>query len=298
MSSETEQLEAPTHSRDEAQWISLSDLMTSLMMLFMLIAIAFMMKVEADAQEKEKEVTQRQQNIAQELQNKQDLYDIIQAQMKKAEQATYKIRQVAIAYDQTRGEIYDALDKEFHNDLPVWGAEINKDLSIRFKDPEVLFQTGKNELKPKFRMIMDNFFPRYLRIITSPKFKDAIQEIRIEGHTSSQWAGALSAGDAYIKNMELSQSRTRSTLSYVLEMPAARAHLKWLRDHLTANGLSSSHPIYNADGSENMERSQRVEIRIRTNADEKLATILEAEPSAPTAPAARPAPVIPTGYAH
>ena len=35
-------------SNQEAQWISLSDLMTGLMMIFMLIAVSFMMKVEAD----------------------------------------------------------------------------------------------------------------------------------------------------------------------------------------------------------------------------------------------------------
>jgi hypothetical protein len=36
-------------NQQEAQWISLSDLMTGLMMLFMLIAVAFMLKVQADA---------------------------------------------------------------------------------------------------------------------------------------------------------------------------------------------------------------------------------------------------------
>jgi len=267
-----------SHSAAEAQWISLSDLMSCLMLLFMLIAIAFMVKVEADSRDKQKDGLEREKNIESELQSKQDLYDMIYTQMQKAEAASYKIRQVAVAYDQNRLDLYDALDKEFKKDLPLWGAEITKDLAVRFTNPEVMFNTGQTELKPKFREIMSSFFPRYLKIISSPKYKDAIQEIRIEGHTSSAWKEAVSRDEAYIKNMELSQSRTRSTLSYLFELPESQRHLDWLRNHLTANGLSSSRPIVNIDGTENMERSQRVEIRIRTNADAKLATILEAKP--------------------
>lgn len=277
MSGESELLEPMSHSREEAQWISLSDLMTSLMMLFMLIAIAFMMKVEADAKDKQKESEEKQQDAAEELQNKQELYDIIYTQMKKAEAASYKMRQVAVAYDEIRLELFTSLQKEFGKDLPGWGAEITQDLAVRFHDPEVLFNTGQNVMKPKFRQILDNFFPRYLKIITSPQYKDAIQEVRIEGHTSSAWAGAIDTRDAYIKNMELSQSRTRSALSYVLDMPESQRNLNWLHGHLTANGLSSSHPILNKDGTENKDLSQRVEIRIRPNADARLATILESD---------------------
>ena len=45
-------------SQQEAQWISLSDLMTGLMMLFMLIAIAFMLKVQADEARRKHEAEQ------------------------------------------------------------------------------------------------------------------------------------------------------------------------------------------------------------------------------------------------
>jgi hypothetical protein len=49
----------------------------------------------------------------------------------------------------------------------------------------------------------------------------------------------------------------------------------WLRQFLTANGLSSSRLIRNADGTENEALSQRVEFRIRTDSDSKINTILE-----------------------
>jgi len=220
----------------EAQWIALSDLMTGLMMIFLLIAVAFMMKVEADSA---------------------------------------KIRQVAILYDQTRQELYNDLHKEFEKDLPVWGAELTQDLTVKFREPEVLFATGNDVLKPKFQDILHNFFPRYVKIITSPKYKGAIQEVRIEGHTSSLWKGAANAEEAYFKNMELSQSRTRSTLRFVLGLPEVAQDSDWLRKYVTANGLSSSHPVTDSNGAENIQSSQRVEFRIRTDAEGKISTILK-----------------------
>ena len=227
---------SPNQTNQEDQWISLSDLMTGLMMIFMLIAIAFMMKVEVQQ---------------------------------------FKTKQVAVLYDQVRLELYSELMREFKDDLPVWGAELTQDLVFRFKDPEILFNTGKDELKPKFQDILHNFFPRYTRIITTPKYDGQIQEVRIEGHTSSFWAANTAPEEAYFKNMELSQSRTRSTLRFVLGLQEVQSQTDWLHKHVTANGLSSSHLIVNKDGTEDPVRSQRVEFHIRTDAEGWIATILE-----------------------
>ncbi len=234
MSDEDEFL-STSHGHED-QWISLADLMTGLMMIFLLLAIAFMLKVE---------------------------------------EKNFKTKQVAVLYDQVRLELYSELMREFGKDLPVWGAEITQDLIFRFKDPEVLFNTGKDELKPKFQSIMSDFFPRYVRIVTDPKWGSSITEVRIEGHTSSQWGPNTPPEEAYFKNMELSQSRTRSTLRYVLEEPPVSQQVPWLKKHMTANGLSSSHPILGADGNEDPIRSQRVEFRIKTDAEGWIATILE-----------------------
>ena len=233
--SEEDDLFNPAHESED-HWISLSDLMTGLMMIFMLIAIAFMLKVEAQ---------------------------------------TFKTKQVAVLYDQVRLELYAELMREFGKDLPIWRAEITPDLIVRFKDPDILFNTGKDELKPKFQEILSNFFPRYVKIITAPQYDSQIQEVRIEGHTSSFWAANTSAEEAYFKNMELSQSRTRSTLRFVLGLPNVQNQTDWLHKHVTANGLSSSHLILNKDGSEDPVSSQRVEFRIRTDAEGWIATILE-----------------------
>lgn len=220
----------------EDHWIPLSDLMTGLMMFFMLLAVAFMIKVEADSE---------------------------------------KIKRVAILYDQLRSDLYNDLDAEFRKDLGRWGAELDADLTVRFKEPDVLFDTGSAALKPKFTAILNDFFPRYVAILSSDKYRKSVTEIRVEGHTSSTWGQGTAAEEAYFRNMELSQSRTRSTLQYILQLPQLREEQPWLRSFLTANGLSSSKLITGIDGKENSARSQRVEFKIRTDADARIATILE-----------------------
>jgi len=221
----------------EDHWIPLSDLMTGLMVMFLLIAVCYMVRVEADAD---------------------------------------KIKTVAVAYTDTRDALYEALRREFSADLPRWHAQLLKDdLTIRFSEPDILFAEGSSELKLAFRQILDDFFPRYVRILTSPKYRDAITEIRIEGHTSSDWTGAASPDDAYLHNMELSQARTRSTLLYVLMLPQVRGDVDWLRRLVTANGLSSSRLILDASGNEDAARSRRVEFKIRTDAETRIAKILE-----------------------
>ena len=202
--------------------------MTGLMMVFLLIAITYMVKVEAAAQ---------------------------------------RIKEIAVLYDQTRTELYQDLRKEFERDLPRWRAEVYPDLTVRFKEPDVLFQTGSANLMLRFKTILDDFFPRYARILYSAKYRGAIREIRIEGHTSTVWENARSDQDAYFQNMRLSQAGTRSTLEYVLALPSMAEHLPWLRAHITANGLSSSKRILRPDGSEDYEQSQRVEFRVRTDAE-------------------------------
>jgi outer membrane protein OmpA-like peptidoglycan-associated protein len=225
------------HIEQEEHWVSVSDLMAGLMMVFLLVAIVFMVNAEIERN---------------------------------------KIRDVAVLYDRLRTQLYEDLVAEFSNDLETWGAEINEDLSIRFGRPELIFDKGENELKVEFKAILNDFFPRYLAIIASNKYREDIAEVRIEGHTSSGWLGR-EEDEAYILNMGLSQERTRSTLNFLLELPAVQVEKTWLKQHMTANGLSSSKPIYLTDGEEDRERSRRVEFRLRTDAESRIAAILESQ---------------------
>jgi outer membrane protein OmpA-like peptidoglycan-associated protein len=213
------------------------------MMLFLLIAILFMVKVEADA--------------------------------KIVQEAHKRMRDIAILYEQMKTELYADLRNEFKDDLPRWDAEVLPDATIRFKAPDVLFATGKSELRPRFREILDDFFPRYVKILTSSKYEQSIDEVRVEGHTSSLWLNTQSYEEAYFQNLALSQERTRSTLRYILNLPSISSKVRWLLPRISANGLSYSRLIYGSDQKEDVARSQRVEFRVRTDAEARLADILE-----------------------
>ena len=220
-----------------AHWVAVSDLMAGLMMVFLLVAVAYMVILERE---------------------------------------TEKIKEVALLYQQLRDELYQDLYEEFKDDLPRWGAELKaEDLSLQFYNTDVMFDVGKSSLQPEFREILSDFFPRYTRIITLDKYRDDISEVRIEGHTSSDWTNARTDDEAYIKNMRLSQARTRSTLGYVLALDNVQHEKSWLKGRMTANGLSSSKLVLNPFGEENSERSRRVEFRLVTDADSRITEILK-----------------------
>ena len=214
---------------NSSHWIPLADLMTGLMMIFMLLTAAFMMRVE--------------------------------------QTTTLVVKE----YEETKSDLLQALQKEFAKDLKQWNADLLGDMTIRFNDPTVLFATGSAELRPQFKHVLKEFFPRYVALLTSNRFRDAIKEIRIEGHTSQFWATNTDARTAYFRNMDLSQARTRSTLEYLLSLQSIDVNQVWLIQHVTANGLSSSHPIAPNDLSLKSQRAnQRVEFRIVTNASDRL----------------------------
>ena len=222
----------------EEHWISISDMMAGLMVIFLFIAISYMLHVQAEQE---------------------------------------RIEQIAVTYEKLQSDLYADLEEEFKDDLNKWNAVLKEQtLSIRFKEPEVLFEPGSAEVRQAFQRILDDFFPRYIQILRRPKYMDDIAEIRIEGHTSSEWTENTSPEAAYIHNMKLSQGRTRSVLEYVLQIPSIKQSQRiqdWLKLHLTANGLSSSKLIA-PNGIENKRESRRVEFRVRTNAEKRIVEII------------------------
>lgn len=230
------------HQADEdVHWLSVSDLMAGLMMVFLFISIALMRNafLERDKVQVEKD----------------------------------KIKEIAVAYQQNQVAIYDALMLEFENDLDQWGADIDKDtLSFVFKSPDVLFARGDITIRSKFKVILNDFFPRYLAVLLN--FKDSIDEVRIEGHTSSVWNNKTSDQEAYFKNMWLSQGRTRSVLQHVYMLDSIAPYRDWVKRHIAAVGFSSSRLVME-NGEEHRERSRRVTFRAITNAETQIRQIIE-----------------------
>jgi outer membrane protein OmpA-like peptidoglycan-associated protein len=171
-------------------------------------------------------------------------------------------------YSNTKTKIYVELMIEFKDDLKAWDADIDpNELIFRFKEPNVLFGNNQYMINSKFADILNNFFPRYISVLTRSEFIEDIEEIRIEGHTDNV--------GTYFHNMELSQNRTRSVLSHVLENTLGPEHDKdWVMRNLTANGLSFSKPIADNSTEDGRKLNRRVEFRIRTNAEKQIERLL------------------------
>ncbi|WP_294087906.1 OmpA family protein [uncultured Actinobacillus sp.] len=182
-------------------------------------------------------------------------------------------KKVAENYHDNQNEIYQALKTEFEPNLEDWKAKIDKDtLTFIFTDPEVLFKTGDSTLQERFKNTLSEFFPRYMKVIND--YKDSINEVRVEGHTSSEWGVHSDEDIAYFENMRLSQERTREVLHYIYYLNTVKQYRQWIKANISSVGLSSSKIILN-NGIEDKKASKRVTFRIITNAEEQLQKLSE-----------------------
>ncbi|MBS6255899.1 OmpA family protein [Megasphaera massiliensis] len=226
-------------------WISNTDLMSGLLVLFLFIAI-LMNQGLSEAQDEIKKITGASNEVRRELQE--------------------SIKQNFSAEEIKR---YN-LDQE------------NNVGAASFDKGDGRFLVGSSELTPEFRATLQVFLPKYIKSISDiyEKDPDKIKEIRIEGHTSTEWFAnnngqLVTANDAYIKNMELSQNRTRAIIQFALSLPELVPYHSLIKEKLTANGLSSSQIIKKEDGSEDFDASRRIEFKVVVNDEATVKAIEE-----------------------
>lgn len=225
-------------TKKDSHWIPLADLMTVLMIIFLFMAISYMVAIKKK---------QKDQN------------------------------EIFKEYEETKIGLYNELDSTFRNDFQRWNLKLDKDLSIKFTNPQVLFGEGSSDISPYFQSVLSEFIPKYLSVVTQEKYSNKIAEIRIEGHTNTKPINKTA--DPYIDNMELSQNRARNVLAYLRTQDSftkLRADKKEiLQFWLTANGLSfgrtvdarDSLSIFTRNPIDN-DKSRRVEFKIVTTSDE------------------------------
>ncbi|MCX8483152.1 MAG: OmpA family protein [Crocinitomicaceae bacterium] len=225
-------------TKKESHWIPLADLMTVLMVLFLFMSISFMALVQK---------RQKEQN------------------------------KLFKDYEESKISLYNELDSTFRKDFERWSLKLDKDLSIKFTNPQVLFSSGSAEITPYFQSVLSEFLPKYLNVVLQEKYKTKIAEIRIEGHTDTKPINKTD--DPYIDNMQLSQNRARNVLAFLRSQDffinlgdKTKSRLQYW---LTANGLSYGRTVdknYNLTFYNNQviddDKSRRVEFRIVTTSEE------------------------------
>ena len=102
-------------NKKESFWIPYADLMTVLMVIFLFISLSYMGLVQYQKKQQDK---------------------------------------IFEEYKQTKENLYKQLRETFKDDFKRWDLEIDKDLSIKFTNPNVLFQSGKSDITPIFQEIL------------------------------------------------------------------------------------------------------------------------------------------------
>jgi len=121
-------------------------------------------------------------------------------------------------------------------------------------ESSVFFAYGSSDLAEEGKALLNRFLPAYMSVLLSPEYRDYLGEIIIEGHTDS-------AGN-YWSNLKLSQERAQTVVEYVLRYsPLPQLQKDLLLDLIVPKGKSSTDLVYNPDGTENAEKSRRVEFK-------------------------------------
>ena len=227
-------------------WQSYSDIMTALLLTFILILSGTLVETRLTYEAKQQELKSQ----AKIIEEQQEQLDVILG---------------------VRKELIEALRAEFANSN--YQITVDPQTGAIVFDSSLLFESGKYNLRKEGRVFLDTFLPQYFSVLLSDDFSDYVAEVIVEGHTDTV--------GTYMYNLQLSQNRALAVAEYCLDeknSSLTNTELKVLRGLLTANGRSWSAPVYKDDGTVNLKASRRVEIKFRLKDDEmmeQLADILE-----------------------
>ena len=249
--------------QQNSYWISYSDLMAGLLILFILISIfallGFRDKEEA-LKDKKQEVLIKEKELK---------------EMKK------KVVQKEQELEKTRKEIEDMLKikariisflKEELSKKSI-KVDIDEETGAIAIEDTLLFDSAQSAIKPEGKAFLKKFFPAYVTILLSKKdIRNHIAEVIVEGHTDDVGSN--------IYNLKLSQDRALSVSNFLMKENFKYAYKKVLIKKLTAVGKGESCPIIVKKKVKNRmvkkinrDKSRRVEFKFRLNEEELLIKI-------------------------
>ena len=213
-------------NKGQSSWISLSDVMTGLMLVFLLLVVIM--------------------NYG-----------------------------TLIRYENTKREIYEALNHKFLDEQENGKVVISQDLVVRFQETEALFEQDQATLSPHYKKVLDDFIPKYIQILQDANVKNHIREVRIEGHTGRR----SDKHRSYIELVKLSQERARVILQYFESSTAFQKLSDYDKENLRfkfmANGFGNGRMVdkdggYVKNSGQSPYKTRRVEFRIMTDAEKRL----------------------------
>ena len=255
-----------SNDEETSYWLSYSDMMAALLLIFVLIISFTMLQSKRQYEEKERELLSQQNVIGEQQDQLEQQKKAMESQKKIVDQQKEQMASQQAQLDKIIGvksNLISALKDEFDgSDLSV---SVDSQTGAITFDASVLFDKGKHEIKDEGKNFLDQFLPRYFRVLLKNDFHQYISEVIIEGHTDT-------TAD-YLYNLELSQQRALAVAKYCLDEKSSsvsKDQIEQLQKIMTANGRSFSNPVYNSDGSIDMDASRRVEFKFRLKDEEMV----------------------------
>ena len=253
-----------SNDEETSYWLSYSDMMAALLLIFVLIISFTMLQSKRQYEEKERELLSQQNVIGEQQDQLEQQKKAMESQKKIVDQQKEQMASQQAQLDKIIGvksNLISALKDEFDgSDLSV---SVDSQTGAITFDASVLFDKGKYEIKDEGKKFLDQFLPRYFSVLLKNDFHQ--YEVIIEGHTDT-------TAD-YLYNLELSQQRALAVAKYCLDEKSSsvsKDQIEQLQKIMTANGRSFSNPVYNSDGSIDMDASRRVEFKFRLKDEEMV----------------------------
>lgn len=230
-------------------WQSYSDMLSALMLVFVLIMSVVVIKNNSAIKEK-RELSKVKDRLLEEN--------------KKINAELNKISNLRAAINKgLKDEEYLIRDKKGN----VKSILIRIENGVMLLDSGILFESGKSSLSTEAKDILRQCLASYFDHVFSKENREKISGVIVEGHTDKQpFHGAKGPDENYIKNMELSQQRALEVVRFCLNEPTLNKYRPYLRSHIFAEGKSFSE---HKGPKDNWKESRTVKVKYRVKEEEK-----------------------------
>ncbi|QED28449.1 OmpA family protein [Microvenator marinus] len=229
-------------------WMSYSDLMAGLLMVFILMLVGSIIAAKHDIEVQKAELEESR------------------LELEEAKQELYSLHVGVGDILGVRAQIIERLRKRFADrggDLVFDDATGAISLGT-----SILFDEGSDRLRKPGQERLKELLPIYFEaLLGDPKLRVHVGQIVFEGHSNSNFSGSDPKA-AYLFNLQLSQARAYSVMQFVFREDLAKGYQ--IESVLAANGYSSSRPVFDGEGLEDKERSRRLELRFRLKDEEAI----------------------------
>ena len=171
-------------------WITYSDLLSSLLLVFLALLFAFQALSMIQAEQLKKQMENQQQTHA-ELEKLKAKLDADRRKFNKflAELNKLQAKHKEIKVDPKTGDVTIETDDEW-------------------------FDTNEDKLKPHAKEFLRRLMPDYVKLVTNQEYADTIKQVVVEGHADAE--GSPDWETNYQANLTLSQKRACAVNQFVL----------------------------------------------------------------------------------